>query len=374
MKKICYFINSDWYFNLHWFDRAKGTQEAGYDVHIISDFKDAVVKDKLEKQGFNCYDSKLNPQSLNPFSFIISFIYIFHILRKIDVDILHCITIKPCLIGGLYSRLYGKKAVISFVGLGRVFSAQNRFFRIIQFLVLPIYRFIFHNPKVRLIFEHERDRVQLVELTHIANSKTIVIDGAGIDTSLYSYQKEKDNNVPSVLFASRLLKSKGLHDLVSVKKMLLQEGLVFNLNVAGIMVKDDPDALDVKLLEKWHQQGLINWLGQRSDVETLIANSHIVALPSVYPEGVPRILIEGASVGRALIAYDSGGCSSIINNNINGFLISKGNLIELKEKLKKLLTDAHLRNKMGLESRALVLNKFSSSIVLYKTLAIYQGL
>jgi len=374
MRKICYFINSDWYFDLHWLDRAKGTQAEGFNVHVISDFKNDSIKNKLEENGFHCHKSNLNSQSLNPFSFFISLIYLFNLLKKIDADIIHCITIKPCLIGGLYARLFKKKAVISFVGLGRIFSSNNCAYRLIQILILPLYRYIFSNPRIALLFEHENDRQQLVHLTQIPLDKTNVIDGAGIDTAIFDFRAEPDKSVPTVLFASRLLKSKGLYDLIQIKQMLLDEGLIFNLDVAGIVVKDDSDAIDLKLLEKWHKKNLINWLGQRSDIEKLISQSHIVALPSVYPEGVPRILIEGASIGRALIAYDSGGCSSIIQNDVNGFLIPRGNLMELKSKLKILLTDANLRKKMGTQSRNLVIKKFSSSIVLYKTLVVYQSL
>ncbi|MGC0934808.1 glycosyltransferase family 4 protein [Pantoea agglomerans] len=374
MRNICYFINSDWYFDLHWFDRAKGTQAEGFDVHIISDFKNEDIKKKLEENGFHCYKSKLNPQSLNPFSFFISSIYLFRLLKKIDADIIHCITIKPCLIGGLFARSNFKKVVISFVGLGRIFSSQKKAYRLIQTLVLPVYRYIFSNPRVALLFEHENDRQYLVNLIRIPLEKTIVIDGAGIDTCLFDFKNEPDQDIPTVLFASRLLKSKGLQDLIHVKEILSDEGVEFKLDVAGIIVKDDSDAVDIKLIEKWHQNKIINWLGQRNDINQLISQSSIVALPSLYPEGVPRILIEGASIGRALIAYDSGGCSSIVQDHVNGFLIPRGDLVDLKNKLKLLITDKTLREKMGVKSRELVLKKFSSSIVLYKTLVVYQSL
>lgn len=38
MKRLCYFVNSDWYFDLHWIERAIAARDAGYEIHIISHF------------------------------------------------------------------------------------------------------------------------------------------------------------------------------------------------------------------------------------------------------------------------------------------------------------------------------------------------
>lgn len=38
MKRLCYFVNSDWYFDLHWTERAIAARDAGYEIHIISHF------------------------------------------------------------------------------------------------------------------------------------------------------------------------------------------------------------------------------------------------------------------------------------------------------------------------------------------------
>ncbi|EGI6474468.1 glycosyltransferase family 4 protein, partial [Salmonella enterica subsp. enterica serovar Fluntern] len=99
--------------------------------------------------------------------------------------------------------------------------------------------------------------------------------------------------------------SKGLGDLIEAKKILRQKNIHFVLNVAGILAEDDKDAIPLELIHHWHHEGLINWLGRSSNVYELIQKSNIVALPSIYPEGVPRLLLEASSVGRACIAYDT---------------------------------------------------------------------
>ncbi|MDQ6191453.1 glycosyltransferase [Klebsiella pneumoniae] len=130
-----------------------------------------------------------------------------------------------------------------------------------------------------------------------------------------------------------MLWSKGLGDLIEAKKILRSKNIHFTLNVAGILVENDKDAISLQVIENWHQQGLINWLGRSNNVCDLIEQSNIVALPSVYSEGVPRILLEASSVGRACIAYDVGGCDSLIIDNDNGIIVKSNSPEELADKL-----------------------------------------
>ena len=76
--------------------------------------------------------------------------------------------------------------------------------------------------------------------------------------------------------------------------------------------------------------------------------------PSSYPEGVPRVLLEGASMGLPLIAYDNVGSNEVVINETNGFLVGKNNLEDLKERLILILNDKNLYNKFSSNSRKLL--------------------
>lgn len=243
---------------------------------------------------------------------------------------------------------------------------------IIRRLTLYSYRYIFKNPKCLLAFEHEYDRQILINLTQVDIKQTVVIDGAGINPDVYCYSPEPEGLIPVVLFASRLLWSKGLGDLVEVKKRLMIRGISFELNVAGISVDGDPDAIPLEQIESWHQLGMINWLGRCSDVYSLITSCNLVALPSVYSEGIPRILLEAASVGRACIAYDVGGCQSLIIDDFSGNLVEKRNISLLTEKMALLLTNPKKRAEMGVRGRERVEMKFASNLIIKATLNLYQ--
>jgi len=374
MKKLCYFVNSDWYFNLHWLERAKKAQEQNYEIHVITHFADEKIKLHFTQLGFHCHNVNIDAQSFNPVNLLSSFYFSYKIISKISPDILHCITIKPCLIGGLISKVHRKSVILSFVGLGRVFMDSHSLMAPLQKIILQFYKIISSNKKCRLMFEHEDDRNKLVNLLNINMQQTVVVDGAGINHHVYHYSQEEIKEKPVVLFASRLLWNKGIGDLVEVKKRLEAKNIHFELQVAGIIIDNDSDAVPMSLIDEWERKGLITWLGQSKDVYSLIKNANVIALPSVYAEGIPRILLEACSVGRSCIAYNVGGCHSLIINNRNGLLVDKNNINDLTDKIEYLLQSPEVRIKMGLNGRARIEEKFTSEHISRTTLTVYESL
>lgn len=372
MKKICYFINSDWYFDLHWLARALSAKHQGYEVHIITRISEEKYRRRFSELGFCCHSLPIKERSYNIFGFISALVSSVLLLRKINPALIHAVTIKPVIIGGLYARLFSVPFVANVVGLGRVFQPGNRLLRGLKKAVCLSYSFIFTNPRSRIIFEHNDDLLEFQRNVTFSLRRASVIDGCGVDVEQYTFSEEVVCGQPIVLFASRMLHKKGLAALVRIKQQLAQEGVYFTLRVAGIMVADDPDAIPLTDITRWAAAGDIEWLGTCNNMEVLLGSASIVALPTLYPEGVPRILIEGAAKGRACIAYNSGGCNSIVINNVNGFLISRGDEDEFRRQLKVLIGDKELRQRMGLQGRALVLEKFSAAKVITKTLNIYR--
>ncbi len=144
--------------------------------------------------------------------------------------------------------------------------------------------------------------------------------------------------------------------------------------MAGITVTDDKDAIKDSVIEKWVENGWIEWLGKSDDVARLISGANLVVLPSVYNEGIPRILLESCAIGRACVCYDSGGCGSLVIDGENGFLVSKHDIDSLAERIGYLLQYPSTRIKMGRRGTEIISEKFSSEIVIASTLAAYNEL
>ena len=134
----------------------------------------------------------------------------------------------------------------------------------------------------------------------------------------------------------------------------------------------NPKAVPVDYLKKNSDSGLIEWSDYVRDVRTYLEKSDVVVLPTYYREGVPRSLIEGASMSKPLISTDMPGCREIVDNNINGYLVPIKDPQALAEAMIKMIEDPELRLAMGKNSRKKVLEEFDEKIVLEKTLKVYK--
>jgi glycosyltransferase involved in cell wall biosynthesis len=139
-------------------------------------------------------------------------------------------------------------------------------------------------------------------------------------------------------------------------------------------LSDNPKAMKQEELEALCDGKYIKWLGHRNDVKELLGQSHIVAFPSYYREGVPKSLIEATAIGRPIITCNSIGCKDTVEDGINGYLIPIKDSNSLADKLKILIENPNLRRKMGDASRKIAERDFSLEIVIKKHLEAYQSL
>jgi len=87
---------------------------------------------------------------------------------------------------------------------------------------------------------------------------------------------------------------------------------------------------------------------------------------------LPKVLLEGAAIGRPLIATDVPGCREIIINNVNGILVKLKDVDSLYNAIKVLVSNSEMRFRMGQESRALIETKLSANIINTQTLDLYK--
>ncbi|MBB3304168.1 MULTISPECIES: glycosyltransferase family 4 protein [unclassified Enterobacter] len=368
--RIIYFVNTAWYFELHWIDRVNKLVKNGHEIHLISNFSNEIIKSNLERQGIKCWNLDIDRFSINLFTNVKMLIGFYILLKKIKPDLLHTITIKPNIIGGLISRIKGIPQIISVVGLGRVFLKDNLLRKIVKVLYKAI---LYKNNNVQLIFEHSSDKETLAGITSIDKSRLHVIDGAGIDIEKYAYEPEEESENTKVLFASRLLKSKGLELLVESIRKLKKEGIKIELSVAGIVDDEDPDRIPLSQVKSWEDEGLISWLGTRNDIEFLLRKCNIMVLPTKYAEGIPRIILEACSIGRTCIVGNMPGCQSIITDKVNGIVLKNHTIDTLSDGLRFLVNNPIIRKDYGIKSSNLIKDKFSKEIVISKTLQVYQN-
>jgi glycosyltransferase involved in cell wall biosynthesis len=83
----------------------------------------------------------------------------------------------------------------------------------------------------------------------------------------------------------------------------------------------------------------------------VMAESHIVCQPSKYGEGVPKVLLEAAAAGRAVVATDTPGCREVIDDGVEGLLVPAGDSAALAVALRRLIEGSGERETMGAAGR-----------------------
>lgn len=372
---LVYVINVDWYFELHWLQRALASQQAGYQVHLVMAFTNQDIFDRLASHGFICHHWAIDRKSINPLYNFKGLVDLYRYLKLIAPTMIHAVTIKPNICVGILTYLINKPYVLSVTGTGTVFSGQSLTVKLVKPVIRGLYKTLHKNNGHRkIVFENGEDRDYFVNTGLCKADEAVLILGAGVNTDIYKPVMEPITDTPVILFAARLLWDKGLGDLVAAAKLLRQQGFRFELQVAGIIDKSTLNAIDESVLEQWHKEGWITWLGTEKNMPRLIANANIVALPSFYGEGVPRILIEAASCQRAIVTTDMPGCREIVKDGVNGLLVPAQNVAALAEAIAKLVKDPGLRKLMGQRGREIVEKAYSEQQVIAQTLALYQGL
>ena len=117
---------------------------------------------------------------------------------------------------------------------------------------------------------------------------------------------------------------------------------------------------------------LIEWWGYRDGMPDVLRAAHLVVLPTYYGEGLPKVLLEAAACGRPIVTTRMRGCSDIVRDGENGFLIPPKDPEALALAMRTLINDPQLRVRMGARGREIVVNEFSSQRIIEEFLVLFR--
>ena len=371
-NKLVFVINELSFFFSHRLSLARAAQQAGYEIHIVSPWSNHA--DELAKQDFYFHPIPLDRKGLNPFRELKSIFSLFRLYRSLKPSIVHHLTIKPILYGGIMARLARVPAVVNAVtGLGYLFISQARSAKLLRgFAKIGFYFFSFHHPNMRVIFQNPDDQRQFVENHLLKSEKSALIKGSGVSVEEYQPLPDPKTSEFTVLLPARLLWDKGVGEFVQAADILRREFKI-KMVLVGQIDTGNPSAIPKAQLDIWLKQGLVEYWGFQRDIRQAFARCHIVCLPS-YREGAPRVLIEAAACARPIVTTDVPGCRDIVIHQENGLLVEAKNASALAESIARLAADPGLRQRMGKRGRQIVEAEFSSYLVNKQTLAVYKTL
>jgi glycosyltransferase involved in cell wall biosynthesis len=127
-------------------------------------------------------------------------------------------------------------------------------------------------------------------------------------------------------------------------------------------------------LRGWTEEGVTEWWGRREDMPRVMAESHVVCLPSKYGEGVPKVLLEAAAAGHPVVATDTPGCREVIEDGVEGLLVPAGDSVALAAALRRLIEGPEAREAMGAAGRARAIRDLDVDQVVTRTSGTYEVL
>ncbi|HEY0917975.1 glycosyltransferase family 4 protein [Devosia sp.] len=365
-------VNDAEFFVSHRLAVATAARAAGHDVHVATAPGPGVGA--IARHGFVHHEVPLSRSGRGPVGEWRAFRALLRLMQRLKPDLVHLVTIKPVLYGGIAARLRRVPGVVVAIsGLGHVFTADGARARMLRAALAPLFRFALGHGNIRVIFQNVADREALSKLARLPEGNIVMIRGSGVDLEQYRYLPEP-GPPPTVLFASRLLKAKGATEFVRAARLLRERGLAARFRLAGSIDPGNPTTVTADQLDSWRQEGVVEILGQRADMATLLAEAHVVALPSYYGEGVPKVLLEAAACGRAVVTTDHPGCRDAIEPGVTGLLVPVRDADSLAQAIETLLLDPDRRQAMGAAGRRLAEREFGIAGVTDQHLRIYAAL
>lgn len=371
-KKVLIVINSTPFLISHRLEVCCALIESGYELHVAA--PDSRYKSQLERLGAQFHDISLSRNSVNFLSDVCYIFALIQIMMRVKPDLVHLITIKPLLYGGIICKALRIKACISSVaGLGYLFSSSLWRHKLLRLCLIPALRLAFSNSNQMIIFQNQNDMGYFGRLKIGHAAKKVLIFGSGVDLTKFKLRPEPAGKVV-ITYAGRLLVDKGILVLVDAIRHLRARGVEAEFWLLGEVEAADPRAVDKCSLSEWEHEGLIKAKGFRKNIADLFGRSHLVVFPSFYGEGVPKVLIEAAACGRACVTTDHPGCRDAILPSITGLLARPGDSLSLANALQILIRDKETRQRLGAAARKHAEEHFSVGKVVMRHMMIYEEL
>jgi N,N'-diacetylbacillosaminyl-diphospho-undecaprenol alpha-1,3-N-acetylgalactosaminyltransferase len=339
--------------------------QKGYQVYAICPRGEKF--DEFEKFGIKAFEYKIQRQSLNPFKELSTIRNIYKVIKPLKLDILQNFTAKPNIYGSIAGHLAKVPLIVNAVtGLGSFYIDESKKAKTIKKVMNTLYKEA--NKKAHYcIFQNSDDMKYFIDTRLVKKEKAILIKSSGIDTQAFSpITNTPITNTPiTVLMIARAIWHKGIKEFYEAAEILK------NKNIEFILIGDTDEGNISCASKSFLNNGNVKWLGHKDDIKEQISKCDIFVLPS-YREGVPRTLLEAASMAKPIVTTNTVGCKEVVEEGVNGFLVPIKDGKALAEKIKILIENEHLRSEFGNASRKKAVEEFDVNVVVEQYLRLYN--
>lgn len=337
-----------------------GLQEAGYRVSALAPPDEH--RARLEALGVHYHPIAMEKQGTSPFRDLLLLARYRRLLAKLRPDVYLGYTIKPNIYGALAAQSLGIPVINNVAGLGLMFLSEGWLNRLVRAMYKAAFRRSAH-----VFFQNPDDRDLFVDNGLVAAGRTSLLPGSGIDLAQFppAPKPRGPYDTFTFLLVTRLLWAKGVGEYVEAARALRAELPNARFQIAGILEPGRQGAVAEADVRHWQAEGVIDYLGALTDVRLALTGADCVVLPSYYPEGTPRSLLEAAASAKPLITCDLPGCREVVRDGGNGFLCLPRDPASLKDAMRRMVgLSADRIAAFGAASRHEAETRFDEQIVL----------
>ena len=366
----------------------------GHRVICLVPPNDPAAEAVLRELGAEVRNYPLDPKGLNPLRDLRTFRALCAIFREIRPDLLYASTIKPVIYGLPAARLVGiPRRYAMITGLGYMFEADNVVKTCLTGIAALLYRLSLGCAQA--VFFQNADDVNTFRRWHClpTGARVVMTRGTGVDTTHFapcplpgldgtggqcpvstdgtthgSADRMADEGAggtaaragaaPIFLLVARLLEAKGLREYAAAARLVKATHPEARFQLLG-PPETGRGGVSLDEVRGWEKEGLIDYLGETRDTRPYVGAASVIVLPS-WREGLPCSLMEGMSMGRALVATDVPGCRDIVREGV-GFLVPVRDPAALAEACARFVRDPALAVRMGAAGRALAVEDYDAA-------------
>ncbi len=369
--RLLFLVTEDWTFWEIRRDLARIALESGYDVMIAT--RVSAYAERIRQAGFTLVPIALQRESRNPLKELRAFVELVRLYRRVRPQIVQQVAMKPVLYGSFAAWVARIPTVVNvFGGLGYAFTDRPEETSGLRAWLQRGLRLAIALSRSVVVVQNADDRDVLVRAKIAAPARIRLIPGSGVDVQRF-VPVDPPAGDPIVMLAGRMLWDKGVGEFVDAVIRLKQQGARARFVLVGRCDRGNPTAIAEEQLHQWTREHGIEWWGHREDLPAVLGSATVVALPS-YREGLPKVLLEAAACGKAMVATDVPGCREVVRHRETGLLVPVRDAQALADAMAELLNSPGLRTTLGTQARALAVQQYATVQIGAAFLALYRDL
>ncbi len=370
---LLFVVTEDWYFMSHRLGLAQRARAAGWRVVVAARESDRAAA--IRGAGLEFIALPFERALTYPWRDLGLLWALRRVMHELAPDLVHLVSLKPILLGGLALRLLPKRcpALLAFTGLGYIFSSRAGLARLLKPVVVGLLALLARRRDTWVLAQNEDDLALLRAHGMAHAARASIIAGAGLDLQEFPLTLLPPRSKALVILPARVLRDKGVYEFVAAAARVRAVCADVRFALVGPHDMANPGAVERRDLDSWVAAGTVEWWQHRRDMAAVYAQAYIVCLPS-YREGLPRALLEAAACGRPLIATDVPGCREICIDGETGLRVPARNVESLVEALLRMLNEPALAAACAQAARAKVEREFTLDHIAAQTLALYRQL